>query len=45
MKNQELMEGSPNISPTIGLCERCILGKMNRQKFEKDKATRATRPL
>ena len=30
MKNQELVEGLPNISPIIGFCERCILGKMNR---------------
>ena len=45
MKNQEIMEDLLKLSPTISLCERCILGKMNRQKFEKDKATQATRPL
>ena len=45
MKDQELVKGLPSISPSIGLCEKCILGKMNRQKFEKDKAIRATRPL
>ena len=45
MKNQELVEGLPNISPIICLCERCTLGKMNRQKFEKDKATQASKPL
>ena len=42
MKNQELMEGLPTISPIIGLYEKCILGKMNSQKFEKDKTTRVT---
>ena len=45
MKNQELVEGLPKISPTIGLYKRCILGKMNRKNFKKDKATRATQPL
>ena len=45
MKDQELVEGLPSISPTTGRCEKCILGKMNRQKFEKDKATRASQPL
>ena len=39
------MEGLPSISPLIGLCEKCIVGKMHRQKFEKDKATRASQPL
>ena len=45
MKDQELVNGLPSISPSIGLCEKCILGKMNRQKFEKDKATRASQLL
>ena len=45
MKNQELVEGLPSISPTIGLCEKCILSKMNRQRFEKNKTTRASQPL
>jgi len=45
MKDHELVEGLLTISPTIGLCEKCILGEMNRQKFPKDKATRATQPL
>jgi len=40
MKNQEIMEGFPSISPIIDLCEKCILGKMNRKKIEKDKAIR-----
>ena len=39
------MKGLPSISPSIGLCEKCILGKMNRQKFEKDKATKASQLL
>jgi len=30
MKDQELVEGLPSISPSIGLCEKCILGKMHR---------------
>jgi len=30
MKDHELVEGLPTISPTTGLCEKCILGKMNR---------------
>jgi len=33
MKNQELMEGLPTISPIIGLCEKWILDKMNRKKI------------
>ena len=45
MKDQELVNGLPSISPSIGLCEKSILGKMNRQKFEKDKATRASQLL
>lgn len=39
------MEGLPTISPTIGLCEKYILGKMNQKKFPKDKTTRVTQPL
>jgi len=42
MKDHELMEGLPTISPTIDLYGKCILGKMNQQKFSKDKATRKT---
>jgi len=30
MKDQELVKGLPSISPLNGLCEKCILGKMNR---------------
>jgi len=30
MKDQEIVEGLPSISPSIVLCEKCILGKMNR---------------
>ena len=30
MKDQKLVEGLPSISAIIGLCEKCILGKMNR---------------
>jgi len=39
------VEGLPSISPSIDLCKKCILGKMNRKRFEKDKATRASQPL
>jgi len=42
---KDLMEGFPPISPSVDLCKKCILGKMHRQKFEKDKATRASQPL
>jgi len=42
---KDLVEGLPSISPSVGLCEKCILGKMHRQKFEKDKATRASQLL
>jgi len=45
MKEQELMEGLPMISPIIGLFDKCILAKMNKQNFEKDKAKRETKPL
>ena len=45
MKDQELVKGLPSISPSIDLCEKCILGKMNRKKFENDKATKASQPL
>ena len=45
MKDHELVEGFFAISPTIGLYEKYILGKMNQQKFAKDKATRATQHL
>jgi len=41
MKIQNLMEGFPSITPTISIYESCILGKMKRKNFEKDKATRA----
>ena len=44
MKDHKLVEGLFAISPTIGLCEKCILGKMIWQKFPKDKATRETQP-
>ena len=30
MKEKNLVEGLPTISPSIGLCESCILGKMKR---------------
>lgn len=30
MKDQNLVEGLPPISPTISLCKNCILNKMNR---------------
>lgn len=45
MKDQELVNNLPSISSSIGLFEKCILGKMNKQKFEKDKATRASQLL
>jgi len=30
MKDQELMKGLPSISLSIGLCKKCIFGKMHR---------------
>ena len=42
---KDLVEGLPSISPSVGLCEKCILGNMHRQKFEKDKAIRASQLL
>ena len=45
IKDQELVKGLLSIPPSIGLCEKCILGKMNGQNFEKDKAIRASQLL
>ena len=45
MKDQDLVKGLLSISLSIGYFENCILGKMKRHKFEKDKATRASQPL
>lgn len=45
MKKRNYVHGLPSISTDMGLDENCILGKMSRQKFNKDNAIRANQIL
>ena len=45
MKRENYAIGLPSITAKNGLCENYFLGKMNRLKFDKNKATRATKVL
>ena len=40
-----MVEGSPNINFSKGVCEGCVLGKHPREKFDTDKIHKASSPL
>ena len=42
---EEMVEGLPQISPSIGACIVCVIGKHPEQSYEKGKDRRVTQPL